>query len=187
VGIYCLKLTLSVKSAVTLTTVSWLVGMQCVAKASFNVHIAPPAPLVAVIGQIPSDPPILTDTLVPPPLFSSHLQQFTPPEDGCSMSEVTKLTACCKSPKGDHQLNKAFMKIPKVMSCLILEGDTNGSCTCNSNSKILLTCLPCIYDFDVGNVLLLVPKISLCINICCNSVTFTCGCVLSIFLLTLYC
>jgi hypothetical protein len=101
-----------VKNSVTLTTVSWLVGVQYVAKASFNIHISSPYPSVAVIGQIPSDPPILTDTLVPPPLFSSLLQQFTPPEDGCSMSEVTKLTACCKDPEGDHQLNNSLHANP---------------------------------------------------------------------------
>jgi hypothetical protein len=44
------------------------------------------------------------------------------------------------------------------------------------------------HDFDVGNVLLLVPKISLCVNIFCNSVmTITCDYVMSIILLTLYC
>ena len=79
------------------------------------------------------------------------------------------------------------MNIPNVMSCLILQGDLNGSCTCSSNSGILLTCLLCIRDFDVWNMLLLVPKISLCINIFCNSATFTYDYVMSIFLLTLYC
>jgi hypothetical protein len=73
------------------------------------------------------------------------------------------------------------------MSCLILEGDTNGNCTCSSNSGILLTCLLCVHFFGLWNMLLLVPKISLCISIFCNSVTFTCDYVMSIFLLTLYC
>ena len=78
-----------------------------------------------------------------------HLEQFSHPEDGGSMSEVTKLTAWCKNPKDDHQLNNSLHENPKIMSWLMLEGDTNGSLTCSSDSGMLRACLPCIYDFDL--------------------------------------